>query len=125
MLVQIEDHDGKVVLAAERNGGCIHHPQPALQDLQIADGVEHGGIFHDDGIVGVDAIDLGGLQNRVRLDLHGAQRRRGVGRKIGIAGAAGEDHDPALFQMTNGSAPDERLRHLVHLDSAHDPGKGA
>ena len=39
--------------------------------------------------------------------------------KYGIAGAAGEDHDAALFEVANGAAPDERLGHLVHLDGAH------
>src|SRR5262249_43325519 len=36
-------------------------------------------------------------------------------------GTAGKYHDPAFFQMAESTAPDERLGHLVHLDSGHHP----
>src|ERR1035437_5257147 len=123
MLVEVEDDDRKVVLAAERDRSGIHHPQAALQDLKVADGVEHGGVLHQHRIVGVDAIDLGGLQDGVCLDLHGAQRCGGIGGKVRVAGAAGEYHDPAFLQVTDGAAPDEGLGDLVHLDGGHHAGE--
>ena len=54
--------------------------RPLLEHLQVGDrrrtcvavGIEHR-------VGGVDAVDLGGLQDDVGLDLHRAQRRGGVG----------------------------------------------
>ena len=44
------------------------------------------------------------------------KRGGGVGREIGIAGAAGEDHDAAFFQMADGAAANEGLGDLIHLN---------
>ncbi len=66
----------------------------------------------------VNSVHARGLQNHVGLDLHGAQRRGRVGGKIGIAGARGENHDAAFFEMPRGAPANERLGDLLHLDRA-------
>ncbi len=38
--------------------------------------------------------------------------------KVRIAGAGGEDHDAALFDVADGAAEDERLGDLIHRDRA-------
>ena len=83
--------------------------------------LEHFRRLHLFRIGVVNAVHARGLQNHLRLDFHGAQRRRSVRGKIGIACAAGEDHHAFLFQVPRRAAPDERLRHLVHFDRAHQP----
>src|ERR1039458_7961621 len=69
-LIEIEDDNGQVVLAAKRDRGGIHYPQPQPQHVHVGDLVEHGGVFYQHRIVGVDAVNLGGLQDGVCLDLH-------------------------------------------------------
>ena len=75
-----------------------------------------GGVEHRVG--GVDAVDLGALEDHVRPHLHRAQRGGGVGREVGIAGAGGEDDDAPLFEVADGAAADERLGDRAHLDRA-------
>ena len=90
----------------------------AMSKEMLAEAMRAGDL---DRIGVIDAVHFGALQNDLRLDLHGAQRGGGVGGKIRIPGAADEDHRPSLLQMADGPAADERLRHLVHLDGAHQP----
>src|SRR6266481_4485532 len=121
--VEIEDHNGQIVFLAERDGRGIHYAQAALQHVEIGDGFDHGSRGHEFGIGIVDAVDLGGFHNDVGLDLHGAQRSRGIGREIGIAGSAAKDDHPAFFQMPQGAAANERFRHLVHFQRGHNTGE--
>ena len=71
-------------------------------------------------IGGVDAVDLGGLEDDVGLDFHGAQRGRRIGAEVGIAGAGAEDDDAALFEVPNGAPADERLGNGPHFDRRDD-----
>ena len=50
-------------------------------------------------IGGVDAIDIGRLEDRLCADLGGAQHRRGVGREERIAGSTAEQYDSALGEV--------------------------
>ena len=63
--------------------------------------------------------------DHVGFDFEGAQGGGGIGGKIRIGGAGGEDDDAAFFQVPDGAAADIRLGHLVHLDGAHDAGGNA
>ncbi len=56
------------------------------------------------------------------LDLDGPQRGGGVGGEERVAGAAGEDHDPALLEVADGPAPDVGLGDLRHVDGGLHPG---
>ena len=72
------------------------------------------------GIGRVHAFHAGRLDDDVRLDLNGAQHGRRVGGKVGIAGAGGKDHRPALFEVAHRAAPDVGLGELLHADGRHD-----
>ena len=62
------------------------------------------------------------LKKSVALHLGGAQAQPGIGGEIGAAGAGGENHHPALRQVTFGAAADDGLADLVHLDRRLDAG---
>ena len=74
---------------------------------------------------GVDAVDAGALEQGIAAHLGGAQRGGGVGCEIGIAGARGEQDDPALFQMPQRAAADVRLGHAGHRDRRQHAGVDA
>ena len=76
-------------------------------------------------VAGVDPVHVGGLENHLGLDLEGPQHAGGVGGEEGVAGAAGEDDEPALFQVADGPAPDVGLGQRFHPDGGHDPGVDA
>src|SRR3546814_18155123 len=67
-------------------------------------------------IGGVDAIDLGRLQHKVRLDFDRAQGRCRVGREEWIAGAGRAHQHAAFFEMTHRLATDEVLADLDDAD---------
>ena len=50
------------------------------------------------------------------MDLDRAQGRSGVGGEERIAGAGGEDHHAAFFQMSDRAPADVGLGHRAHLD---------
>ena len=77
----------------------------------IADGV---GMRRRIGVV--DAVDLGRLEDDLGADLHRAQARRRVGGEVRIAGAGGEDHDPALLEVAGRAPADVGLGDLLDLD---------
>ena len=88
----------------------------AGQGLVIAQAVVLDGIGELGGVLVVDAVHLGGLDDGIALQLHAAQGRGGVGGEIGVAGAGGADDHTALFQMAHGTAADEGLADFLHVD---------
>ncbi len=118
--VQVEDDDGQLVVAAQRDRGRVHDLEVLLQHLEVGDAVEAPRVGVLDRILVVDAVDLGGLEQHLGVDLHRAQRRRGVGREVGIAGAGGEDDDPPLLEVADRAPADVRLGELLHLDRRLD-----
>src|ERR1700724_206583 len=116
MVVQVEYDDGEVIVFAEADVGGVHYFQAESQNVHVGDVVEFLGAVHFERIGVVDAIHSGCFQNGLGLDLHGAQRRGGIGREIEIARSAGKNHDSPLLQVTNSSAANERLGPLVHND---------
>mgnify|MGYP002387634674 CR=1 FL=1 len=65
--------------------------------------------------LGQRPLDLG-------ADLDRPQRRRRVGGEVGVAGAGGQHHDPALLEVPHRARPDVRLAHPVHLDRRQQAG---
>ena len=62
----------------------------------------------------VDALHpVLGHQDRLGVDLERAQRGGGVGREERVAGAGGEDHDPALLEVAHRAAADVGLGDLA------------
>jgi len=121
----VEDDQRLLVVHAQRDGRQIHNAHAVFERLRIAQTVEAPGVRVLLGIVGVDAIDLGALDDHVRVDFHAAQRGRRVGREVGVARTASDDHDAPLFHVANGPQPDIRLGHLVHHDRGLDARRHA
>ena len=85
----------------------------------IGDLVKADGVGALDGILVVDTVDLGGLDQNLGTNLASAKGRGGVGRKVRIARTGGEDNDVALGQVIDGATANIGLADLVHLDSTH------
>ena len=66
---------------------------------------------------------MGAFEDGLGADLGAPQGGRRVGREVRVAGAAGEDHDPALLEVPHGPTADVRLGNLGHLDGGHDAGR--
>src|SRR5487761_737712 len=116
---QVEHEDRNVIVHAERDGGIVHHLDAPVEHLEVVEVVELEGIGIELGVGCVHAVDLGRLENHVGLDLDSAQRRGGVGGEVRVAGAGGQDHDPALLEVADSASPDVRLSDLRHLDGGH------
>src|SRR6185312_9559320 len=119
-LFHAEHHHGHIVVFAEGYGSGVHDAKVEAENVVVGDLLEFGGVRAGLGIGGVDAVDRGGLEQDVGLDLHGAQAGGGVGGEEGIAGAGGKDDDAAFFEVAHGAAADVGLGDLVHLDRGHD-----
>ncbi len=113
------------MVAAQRDGGGIHHGQLAFDDFVVAELLEACGIAVLGRVGAVNAVDLGGLQQQIRVHFHRAQRSRRIGGEEGVAGAGREQRDAAFFDMANGAAADEILGDVVDLDGAHHAGEAA
>ena len=124
-LGQVENEDWHVVVQAEGKRGRIHDVEALLERVDEGDLV----VFHRVGvffrILVVDAVDLGGLENDIGMQLARAERRGRVSGEVGIAGAGDEDDYAALFEVAHGAAEDERLGNLVHRDGALHAGVDA
>ena len=73
-------------------------------------------------IAGEDPVHVGGLEDHFGLDLERPEHAGGVGGEERVAGAGGEDDEPALLQVADGAAPDVGLGQRLHPDGRHDPG---
>ncbi len=122
---QIEDDDGHFVVHAEREGGGIHHLEAFCECLGVGDAVVTccGGIFL--GIRGVDAIDLGCLEDDFRSDFARAKRCGGIGREEGVTCAGDEDDDAALFEVAHGFSANEGFGHALDGNRGLDAGGDA
>src|SRR6185437_3509569 len=105
--------------------GGVYHLEVALDHLVVAQLVVASGVRVAGGIGGVHAVDLGGLEQQVRADLHRAQRGGRVGGEERVAGAGREQRDAALLDVADRAAADEILGHVVDLDRAHHAGIAA
>ena len=78
------------------------------------------------GSARVDAFDpVLRHQHDLGVELRGAQRRGRVGREERVAGAGGEDHDPALLQVAHRAAADVGLGDLGDRDRRLHPRRDA
>ena len=66
------------------------------------------------GIGAVDAIHIGGLQDRLRADFGGPQHSRGIGGEERVAGSAAQQHDPAFGEIFVRRTAGEQFADLRH-----------
>src|SRR5687768_1864542 len=120
-----EHVDGQLLVAAERERGGVHHLEVLHERLVEGDAVVARGRLVLHGIGGIDAVDLGGLQHDLGLDLAPAQRRRGVGGEERVARSGREDHDLAFLEVADRLAADvglhDRLDRERRLHARHQP----
>src|SRR5512137_2605273 len=117
----VEHPDGNVVFPTKGYGGCIHYFKVFCQGLGVTDLFVHLCVRMLHGVLVIDPVDLGGLENHLGLDFSRSKGRRRVCREVGIPGARREDDHPSLFQVAGGSSADEGLGHFPHLDGGLDP----
>jgi hypothetical protein len=113
----IEDEDGHVAVAAEGEGGAVHHFEVLRKGFVEGELVVFDGRGVLLGIGGVDPVDAGALEEGVGADLEGAERGAAVGGEERVAGAAGDDDDGALFEFGDGV-----VTHIVMGEGLHRNG---
>src|SRR6202521_4892747 len=101
--------------------GAIHDAQILLKDVVIAQPVVTTGIWGRFRVGAVDAVDLSSLEKRLAAHLGGPEHRGRIGGEIGVAGASGEDHHPALLQMVERLVADIGLADRGHGNGRKDP----
>ena len=69
----------------------------------IGDLVKADGVGTLDGVLVIDAVDLGGFNQNLGADLARTKSRGGVGRKVRIARTGGKDNDVALGKVVDGA----------------------
>src|SRR5512139_2956076 len=72
-LCDVEHSDGDAIFPTKRNGGCIHNFKVFSQGLGVTYFFIHGGIGVFHGILVIDPVDLGCLQDDIGLNFGGAQ----------------------------------------------------
>src|SRR3954447_10582205 len=117
LVVHVEHVERDPALHAQRQGREVHDPQAALEGLHVRDRVDELGVGILARVGGEDALDaVLGHEDRLRVDLARAQRRRGVGREERVAGAGREDHDAPLLEVAHGAAADVGLGDLADVE---------
>src|SRR5579862_7964133 len=88
-LTDRENDDRRPVLASKREGSAVHDPQILLDCLLVAEALVTPGSGVFLRVRRINAVNIGGLEHRLAVELGRPQHRGGVGRKIGIAGSGG------------------------------------
>src|SRR6202140_304624 len=91
--------DRHTVFLGKREGRGVHDLQALIQGLLMAQAIIALGLRVLLRIGGIDAVDVGGLEDSLAAHLGRAQDSRGIGGEIGISGAAGEHDDAFLVEM--------------------------
>src|SRR3954452_21362566 len=117
LVVHVEDVERDAALHAQRQRREVHDPQGALEGLHVRDRVDELRVRVLARVGGEDALDaVLGHEDRLRVDLARAQRRRGVGREERVAGAGREDHDAPLLEVAHRATADVGLGDLADVE---------
>src|SRR5208283_6238668 len=114
--IQIENDNRQLVVPAHGDSGRVHHAQALGQHLEVGDLGEPDGLGELQRVAVIDAVDAGGLDDHVGLDLERPQGGGGVGGKVRIGCAGGENGDAAFFQVADGAAADVRFGYRPHFE---------
>lgn len=85
-----------------------------FENVEIRKTFIHFCIVKPVGILVVNSVHIGGLEDYVGVDLGGAKGGAGIGREEGASGSASENYNSPLFKVTYGAASDVRLGNLLH-----------
>jgi hypothetical protein len=112
-------------LAGKRECCRIHDLVAALDRLRMRQAVESLGLRALFGIGIVDAVDIGGLQHRLRADFGRAQHRGRICREERIAGSTAEQDDASLGEIFVRRSAGEQLGNLRHHERRQRPRRRA
>ncbi len=122
---QLEHANWHLILAAKRYGSGVHHANFLLDKLVVSHRRDHDCVCVFDWIARVNPVDLGGLEQGVRLNFHCAKGGRGIGRKVRIAGSCCKHEHAAALEVPYGTPADIGFGNLTNLDGAHHPRRDA
>mmetsp|Transcript_14509 Transcript_14509/g.41344 ORF Transcript_14509/g.41344 Transcript_14509/m.41344 type:complete len:251 (+) Transcript_14509:2390-3142(+) len=122
LLLDVEHDDRDVILAAERDCCLVHHSDVVLPlrllEAQLWNQLRFWVL---QGVVAVDAVNLGRFQKASRAYFGGTESSTSISSEEGVAGPCPKDHHSTLLQVPHAPPSDVRLRHLLHLDCALHP----
>ena len=93
-----------MVFHTKRYRGRVHNLQTVLDDVKISDFVVLSGVGIFLRIAVVNAVDIFGLQQYVRLNFRSPECRAGVGAEIRVARTARHDDDATFFKVADRTA---------------------
>ena len=117
-LFVVEHDDVDVVFHAVVHGLGVHDLEVLSEDVFEGDFGVADGVWVTEGIGGIDAVDFCGFEDDFGVDFAGTECGGGVGGDEGAAGAGGEDHDAAFFEMSEAASADEGFGDAFHADGA-------
>ena len=106
---------GELVVPAERDRGRVHDADTVGQKAVERHVRVHARVREMHRVALVNPLDLRRLEERVGVDLHRAEGRRGVGREVRVASAGREDDEPTLLEMPHRAPSNVRLGDLTDL----------
>lgn len=109
-IAEIENKHRSFIIPAHGGGGHIHNIEILFENVEIRKTFIHFCIVKPVGILVVNSVHIGGLEDYVGVDLGGAKGGAGIGREEGASGSASENYHSPLFKVTYGAASDVRLR---------------
>ena len=121
-VAEVKDEDGQVVVQAKRECRGVHDAEALPEGVDEGDVVVFDGVRVLFGIFVVDAVDLGGFEDDVGIDLVSAQGGRGVGGEVGVTRAGDENNDAVFLQVANGATENEGFGDLIHRNRGLDAG---
>ena len=114
-----------MVFHTKRYRGRVHNLQTVLDDVKVSDFVVLFGVVVFLRIAVVNAVDIFGLQQYVRLNFRSPERRACVGAEIRVARTARHDDDATFFKMADRTAKNVRLCDSGHFDCRHNARRHA
>src|SRR3954466_6478582 len=117
LVVHVEHVERDPALHAQRQRREVHDAEAALERLHVRDRVDElcvGVLARVGGEHALHAVL--GHEDRLGVDLAGAQRGGGVGREERVAGAGREDHDAPLLEVAHRAAADVGLGDLADVE---------
>src|SRR3972149_7758257 len=97
LLHDIENDDRQLIVHTQGNSRGIHDFESPVQDFDVSQLRELLGPLMPERVRVKDPFHFGGLENHLSADFHGPEAGGGIGGKIRIARAAGEDHHAPFF----------------------------
>jgi NitT/TauT family transport system substrate-binding protein len=121
----VEHVHGQGLLVGQHERAGVHDAHPGRQRLVVGQPGEPDRVRVEVRVGVVDPVHAAlGHQQRVGVQFERSLHSRVVGGDVGLADAAGQQHDHAALQVMHGAEPDEGLGHAVDRHRGHHPHVG-